>query len=159
GGDVMFGRRRRTVDDFDAEIGAHLQLEIDRLREEGLGPEEARAAALRAFGNVTRAGERFYESSRQLWWDHLRQDVRYAIRTLRKAPGFPFTAIVTMTIGIGAPTAIFGLVDAPLLRPLPSPEADRLVSVAADLPGVNARDVGISQPEWRDLQRSGVFDY
>src|SRR5689334_1121429 len=100
----MFGRRRRTAEDFDAEISAHLQLEIDRLQEEGLGPDEARAAARRAFGNVTRTGEQFYESSRPLWWDHFSQDVRYAIRTLKRTPGFTFTAVATMAIGIGATT-------------------------------------------------------
>jgi len=155
----MFRRRRRTLEDFDAEIAAHVQLEIDRLCEEGLGPEEARTAALRAFGSPTRAEERFYESSHVLWWDHLCQDARYALRTLKKSPGFAVTAIATMTIGIGATTAVFSLVDATLLRPLPYPDADRLVSVAVDLPGVEARDVGMSQPEWRDLQRSGAFEF
>jgi putative ABC transport system permease protein len=155
----MFGRRRRTGDDFDAEIRAHLQLEIDRLEEQGLAPDAARAAARRAFGNVTRTEERFYESSRPLWWDHLSQDVRYSIRTLTQTRGFTFTAIATMAIGIGATTAIFSLVNATLLRPLPYPDPDRLVTVAVDLPGVNARDVGMSQPEWVDLQRSGAFEF
>ena len=156
----MFGRRRRTVDDFDAEVEAHLQLEIDRLQEEeGLSADEARATARRAFGNVTRVEERFYESTRPLWWDHLGQDARYAVRTLRRTPGFALTAIATLAIGIGATTAIFSVVDATLLRALPYPDAGRLVSVAADMPGAQARDVGMSQPEWRDLQRSGIFEY
>lgn len=156
----MFGGGRRTANDFDAEIDAHLQLEIDRLQqEEGLSAEEAHGAARRAFGNVTRAEERFYESTHALWWDHLRQDARYAVRTLMKTPGFAVTAIATMAIGIGATTAIFSVVDATLLRPLPYPDPGRLVSIAADMPGVNARDVGMSQPEWRDLQRSGIFEH
>lgn len=156
----MFGRRRRKLDDFDAEITAHLQLEIDRLQEEeGLGAEEARAAALRAFGNVTRAEERFYESTRPMWWDHLRQDVRYAARTLRKSPGFTITAIATMAIAIGATTAIFSLVDATLLGPLPYPNDATLVSVTGDMPGIGVKDAGISVPEWWDLQRAGIFDW
>jgi predicted permease len=156
---VVFGRRRRTVDDFDAEISAHVQLEIDRLQhEEGLSADAARAAALRTFGNVTRVEERFYESTRALWWDHLRQDLRYAIRTLRKAPGFATTAIATMAIAIGATSAIFTLVDATLLGPLPYPHDEQLVSVTGDRSGVGVRNVGISVPEWWDLQRTGIFD-
>jgi predicted permease len=156
----MLWRRRRTTEDFGAELDAHLQLEIDRLQEEdGLTADDARAAALRAFGNRTHAQERFYESTTRLWWDHLRQDVRYAMRTLRKSPGFTITAIATMAIAIGATTAIFSLVDATLLGPLPYPHDEQLVSITGDLPGIGASDVGISVPEWWDLQRTGVFDW
>jgi hypothetical protein len=65
----MFGRKRKA-DDFDVEIAEHLQLEFERQRELGLSEEEARSAARRAFGNVVRAKERFYEAGRWLWWDH-----------------------------------------------------------------------------------------
>lgn len=77
-------RRKRKPSDFGAEIEAHLQLETERLREEGLCETEARAAA-RGFGNVSQAEERFYESGRWLFWDHLRQDLRFAFRMLRKS--------------------------------------------------------------------------
>jgi len=156
----MLGRRRRTVEDFGAELDAHLQLEIDRLQEEdGLSAEDARIAALRVFGNRTRAEERFYESTTRLWSDHLRQDVRYAMRTLCKTPGFTLTAIATMAIAIGATTAIFSLVDATLLGPLPYPNDAQLISISGDLPGIGVSDVGISVPEWWDLQRTGIFDW
>ena len=69
----MFGRKRK-LDDFTTEIEAHVELETERLREQGLGEEEARAAARRSFGNVMQAEERFYESGRWLWWDHLEID-------------------------------------------------------------------------------------
>src|SRR5262249_36705462 len=87
------------------------------------------------------------------------QDVRYAARSWRTAPGVALAAALTMALGIGATTATFSVVDATLLHPLPYPQADRLVSVVDDLPGVASYDVGLSQPEWLDLERSGVFDH
>src|SRR5262249_24089740 len=130
-----------------------------RLREEGLSEQEARIKARRSFGNVLRTEEHFYESRRWLWWDLFTQDLRYAARTLRKSPGFTIIAVLTMALGIGASTAIFTVVDATLLRPLPYPHPEQLVSVVDDLPGAGARDVGMSAPEWEDLQHSGIFEY
>jgi predicted permease len=153
----MFARKR-NLDDFSSEIEAHLQLEAERLREQGLSEQEARAAARRRFGNVLRAEERFYESRRWLWWDHFWQDVRFAARMLRKSPGFTIIAALTIALGIGATTAIFSVVDATLLQPLPYPQPEQLVSLEDDLPGAGSRDVGLSQPEWLDLQRSGIFE-
>ncbi len=78
---------------------------------------------------------------------------------LRKSPGFTAIAILTIALGIGATTAIFSVVDATLLHPLPYPQPEQLVSIEDDLPGVGAQDVGMSEPEWQDLQRSGIFEY
>jgi putative ABC transport system permease protein len=153
----MFGRRRGSGD-FAAEIEAHLAAEADRLRDEGMDPEAARAAAHRAFGNVARAQERFYESRRWRWSDRLRQDVDFGARTLRKSPGFTAAAVLTLALGLGATSAIFTIVDATLLRPLPYPHPDELVAIQDDLPGVGSMDVGMSTPEWKDWQRSGIFE-
>jgi predicted permease len=152
-------RRHRQTSNFGAEIEAHIQLETERLLEQGLSETEARATARRAFGNILHAEERFYESNRWLWWDHFWQDARYAARMLRKSPGFTAVCILTIALGIGATTAIFSVVDATLLHPLPYPHPEQLVSIEDDFPGSGARDVGMSQPEWQDLQHSGIFEY
>jgi putative ABC transport system permease protein len=158
GCEAVFGRKRK-LHDFTSEIAAHLQLEIDRLREQGLSEEEARATARRSFGNLLHAEEHFYESSHWLAWDRFWQDVRYGLRMLRKSPGISAIAVLTIALGIGATTAIFSVVDAALLHPLPYPHPEQLVSIQDDLPGMGAQDVGMSQPEWQDLQRSGIFEY
>ena len=74
-------------------------------------------------------------------------DLKFALGQLRKSPGFTLIAVITIALGIGATTAIFTVVDATLLEPLPYPHAEQLVSIQDDLPGLGARDVGMSQPD------------
>jgi predicted permease len=91
--------------------------------------------------------------------DGLLQDARYALRTLKKSPAFVTTTVLTLALGIGANLAIFSVVNAVLLQPLPFREPGRLVRVFDDLPGAGAKDVGMSIPEMYDLgERSGVFE-
>jgi len=132
----MFGRsRRRKIDDFSEEIQAHIEHEVVRLREQGMSEEEARAAARREFGNVTRAREDFYESGRWMWLDHFAQDVRYGARTLRNSPGLTAAAILTLALGIGANTAIFTVMNGLMLRALPVRDPGQLVELLQHSPG------------------------
>ena len=125
----MRWRRKRSETDFAEEIGAHLELEVDRLRSEGLSLAEAEAAARRRFGNVVAAEERFHESHRWLWWDQARRDVLYAVRVLSRNPGFTLVAVLSLALGIGANALVFSVVNALVLRPLPVAEPDRVVFV------------------------------
>jgi predicted permease len=144
-------RSKRKASDFSAEIEAHLQHESERLGELGLNEDEARATARRGFGNVMQAEERFYESSRWLWWDHLRQDVRFGLRLLANDPGFTAVAVLTLALGIGANTAIFSAVHTLLLRPLPVKDIDHIVFSVAMREGYDP--FGTSLLEYEAFQK------
>src|SRR5262245_29741694 len=97
----MTNWRRRTDEDFSEDVQAHLELETARLIDTGMAPDEARAAARKAFGNVARAQERFHESSRWVWFEQFLQDLRYAARGMRKSPSYVATAVVTLGVALG----------------------------------------------------------
>ena len=88
--------KRRSNDDFAQEIESHIQIEADRLVDEGLSPEEAQLAARRKFGNVTAVRETFYKSSRWAWLSNLSRDLRYALRGLRNTP--VSTAVIVVSL-------------------------------------------------------------
>ena len=119
-------KRKRSTHDFDEEMRAHLALEADALKNEGLSDDEARRRARVAFGDVQAAHERFYLKSRVQWIDNLVRDVKYAVRQLIRHPAFALTATLTLALGIGANTAIFTVAESVLLAPLPYANPDRL---------------------------------
>ena len=116
------------------EIRHHVAEKTVRYVESGLSPDEARLKALREFGGIEAAKEQCREVRRVPVVESILHDVRYAARTLRRQPVFAAVAILTLTLGIGANTAVFSLVDAILLRPLPYPEPDRLVAITGTYP-------------------------
>src|SRR5947207_1886053 len=156
---ARFFHRSQTENDLEEELRSHIQLRADDLERFGLGHAEAERRARIEFGGPERFKEECRDELAGNFIDVLLQDLRFGLRMLRKSPGFAAVVILTVALGIGATTAIFSVVDATLLRPLPYSQPEQLVSIQADLPGLGARDVGISQPEWKDLQESGIFEY
>ena len=151
--------RRQFDGDLEEEMRLHLELRQQEKLQSGMTADDARAAARRQFGNVTYLKEESQIAWGWEWLENVAQDARYGLRMLRKSPGFSVISILTIALGIGATTAIFSVVDATLLRPLPYPQPEQLVSIQDDLADAGARDIGMSEPEWQDLQRSGVFEY
>ena len=124
--------------------------------QQGLAPEDARRAALVELGGVEQVKESVREVRHGRLLEDLAQDARYALRSLRKHPGFTFVAVLTLALGIGANTAIFSVINAVLLRPLPYENADRLVVLTET---ISERPIGVSYPnfvDWRN--QSTVFE-
>lgn len=128
-------RKRELPNDIADELDAHLAIETRQLTESGLSPQQAEAQARQSFGNLTHTAETLYQSWGFEWLDRLRQDVRYAVRSLLQKPGFAIAAVLSLALGIGATTAVFAIADTIFLRPLPYPEPDRLLWVAVHFPG------------------------
>jgi putative ABC transport system permease protein len=151
--------RRQTDEEFAAEIEAHLAHEIDDRVDHGSLPDTARDAALRAFGNVTAARERFYESGRVLMWDRFVQDARFAVRMLARAPLLTAAIVSTLALGIGVASAVFSLLQAVVLRPLPYDAPDELVQVYETGPRPGGEADWVTFPNFRDWQQQNrVFD-
>jgi len=130
----LFSRERR-YSELSESVREHSAERVEELVEDGVARDEAEVRARREFGNVTLLEER----SREVWhWPRAESwwaDLRLAVRRLGKAPGFAATALLTLAIGIGANTAVFSVVNSVLLKPLPYPHAEQLVSLRLQAPG------------------------
>lgn len=113
----MFWRKKRPLSDFADELQSHFALEAD---------ERGEDAARRTFGNITSIQESFYEHGRWMFWDQFSRDIRHALRLFWRRPAFSAIVVLTLAVGIGATLAIFSIIHAVLLRPLPYKDPDRL---------------------------------
>lgn len=140
--------RDAVLQDIDEELRAHIEMDAEANRELGMAPDEARLSAMKSFGNVGSIRDLAYEVRGGGFMETLWQDLRYSGRMLVKHRGFTLIAVLTLSFGIGANTAIFSIVNAVILRPFAYREPDRLMTVGEGVPGGT-----ISYPnfaDWRD---------
>jgi predicted permease len=149
--------RERQDDELSAEIEAHLEIEAAEHLARGLPTAAARAAARRAFGNVGAVEEQVRDEWRWTMVEQLAQDVRFALRTMRRSPGFALAAIMSLAMGIGMNTAIFSLADALVFRPLAIRDPGSLVVIRSTTPETPFG--GMSYPDFKDVrERNRSFD-
>jgi putative ABC transport system permease protein len=141
---VFMLARRRLDEDVRVEIDGHLESLIEHYRRQGMSPDEAYLAARRQFGNTDLLLRDIHEMNSIGWIEHTVQDLHHALRQLIRTPAFTGIVVVTLALGIGSTTAIFSVVEAVLLRPLPYPESDRLVRII-EQPAEPANDIGYQQ--------------
>jgi putative ABC transport system permease protein len=141
------------------EIAEHLAFQTDENMRAGMSPTEARRQARLKVGAPEAIREYHHAENSIPFIENLLSDLKFAVRMLLRSPGFSLIVIATMALGVGATTAIYSVIDATLLHPLPYPNPGEVVHVEANLPGVGAHNIGISIPELRDLQNSGIFQY
>jgi predicted permease len=154
-----FATGHRSDQRLEEELAEHLAFQIEENVREGMSPVEARRQALLKLGAGRAIREDHHAEQSLPLIENLLYDLKYAVRMLGRSPGFTFVAIATIALGVGATTAIYSVINATLLHPLPYPHPSELVRVEDDLPGVGAQDVSVSIPEWKDLESSGIFQY
>ncbi len=153
----LFSRGRR-YEDLTASIQEHFEEKIEELMEAGMPREEAIRAARREFGNVALIEQRGREAWQWPTTESVWADVKFALRQLRKSPGFAAAALITLALGIGADAAVFSLFDTALLHPLPYRDPARLMQVTEIQPGQGKDEFGVAIQEAQDYEsRSQTF--
>jgi predicted permease len=140
-------RRSKLDEEIEAELRSHIEMRTADNIAAGMSPEEARRDALLRFGNRAVLKERVTTADAQMFLDSAWQDLLHGLRILRKSPGFTAVAVLTLALGIGANTAIFSIVDAVLLRPLPFKNPSRLVMLWEGIPEMGFRKITASAPD------------
>ncbi len=157
---ISLFRVRHAEDELRREIESHLRILQDDFEKAGLSPDEAKLAARRSYGNVESVKELHREIRSYLWIENFCKDVGYGWRSLLKTPGFTAVATIALALGIGANTAIFGVVNAVVLQPLTYRDADRLVTILHNGTGPVAT---ANYVDWRDqshaFEAMGAADY
>jgi putative ABC transport system permease protein len=148
--------RKQRQTRLNEELRAHLEMSAQDRINRGVSPDEATRAARREFGNLSLIQTVTRDQWSWTWPDNLAQDFRFAARTLRKNPGFTIVAILTLALGIGANTAIFSVVNAVILRPLPFPNAPRLLDICARSTLFDFTHLGVSLPDINDIRATST---
>lgn len=152
-------RRRRADADLDAELRDHLEQKTARYLVTGLAPADARRQALIDLRGVEQTKENCRDARGVNWLEYLIQDLRFALRMLRKSPGFTAVAVLTLALGIGATTAIFSVVNAVLLKSLPYRQPDKLMLVQERIAKFSRNGIPVSAPDIAVMQRDNhVFE-
>lgn len=141
----------RVDDEIRREIQFHLEMEADKAAASGLSPEQARREARRRFGGDVQKREEVRDARGMTFWDTLRQDVKFGVRSLRRSPGYTTAAVAILALGIGANTAMFSVLHGVLLKPLPFRDGHELVLLQQSVPTSQVPNAGIGIPE--------LFDY
>src|ERR1700722_17273770 len=147
----MLLRREQFNRDLQDEMGLHIELRQQEDLDRRLSPEDAHSAARRKFGNTTLLREFSGDAWGWSWLDQFAQDLRYGARAMVRAPAFTAVAVIALSLGIGASTAIFTVVNAVLLRPLAYKDPARLVTI---LHGGSDPVAAANYTDWRDQSRS-----
>jgi len=150
-------RKGNLERDLDDELGFHLQMEVTENMRRGMSEEEARFEARRHFGNLSQVKETYRERRGLPMLEVLWQDLRFGVRLLRRSPGVSFLAILCLTLGIGATTAVFSWIEGILLRPFPAVAHQERLYVLGGMARGATRVSAISWPDFQDLQKSSTL--